>query len=192
MPKGIPNDMHGICQICGRPYQKRGWYQKYCGTCRLPARIQRQRKWATEYYRTNRDKVKAGHKRWYEKNRENQLAKARDRGARRRMELKQLVIAHYSNHTYQCACCGEAEFDFLAVDHVNGHGNQHRQALGGRHMASWRFCSWLVKNGLPPGYQILCHNCNMSKGKHGVCVHRKEGHIQEGLFLSRTLSTGYA
>lgn len=72
-----------------------------------------------------------------------------------------------------CACCGESELKFLAIDHVNGGGGRHRREVGG----SDKVFRDLKKRGFPPGFQVLCHNCNF--GRHingGVCPHKaKDG-----------------
>lgn len=72
-----------------------------------------------------------------------------------------------------CACCGEANTVFLAVDHVNGGGNNHRRVMGITGSAS--FYRWLDNNGWPDGFQTLCHNCNYAKHALGVCPHVAEG-----------------
>jgi hypothetical protein len=81
------------------------------------------------------------------------------------------TLGHYSNQNYKCACCGQSERDFLVIDHIDGHGNQHRKEIFGSPQAGYRFYDWLIKHGYPLGYQVLCYNCNASKGKHGKCVH---------------------
>jgi hypothetical protein len=72
-----------------------------------------------------------------------------------------------------CACCGEAELVFLAIDHVNDDGAQHRRDSGmGRGPRAYR---WLRDQGYPEGFQVLCHNCNYAKHR-GICPHQlKEG-----------------
>ena len=30
---------------------------------------------------------------------------------------------------------------------------------------------WIKKNNFPKGFQILCHNCNQTKGYYGKCPH---------------------
>ncbi len=35
--------------------------------------------------------------------------------------------------------------------------------------------SWLKKQGYPPGFQVLCHNCNLAKGYYGACPHQNVG-----------------
>jgi hypothetical protein len=66
----------------------------------------------------------------------------------------------------KCVCCGESEPKFLAIDHINGDGAEHRRKIGKG------IYSWLKKNGYPPGFQLLCHNCNIAKSFYGACPHR--------------------
>jgi hypothetical protein len=79
-----------------------------------------------------------------------------------------------------CACCGETEELFLAFDHINEDGAQHRLSMGKR-SNGYGFSDVvslhraLKKDGFPPVIQVLCHNCN--HGKHlngGVCPHQQE------------------
>jgi hypothetical protein len=101
---------------------------------------------------------------WRERNRE------RDRTNQRRWkaERRRKVIDHYGG---ACACCGEDIFEFLAIDHIGGGGTQHRNAL---QMRGDQIIGWLVKNGLPDGFRVLCHNCNMALGFYGRCPHGEE------------------
>jgi hypothetical protein len=46
---------------------------------------------------------------------------------------------------------------FLVVDHINGEGNKHRKAIG---RTGLNFYRWLRTSGYPPGFRVLCHNCN--------------------------------
>lgn len=40
---------------------------------------------------------------------------------------------------------------------------------------------WLVANDFPPGFQVLCANCNMAKDRPGGCPHQwKEGEDHYG------------
>ena len=74
-----------------------------------------------------------------------------------------------------CICCGETILEFLSIDHINGNGGQERKsgyAAGGA-----GFYRRLKRDGYPPGYQVLCHNCNMAKGFYGVCPHQIEGQV---------------
>jgi hypothetical protein len=56
---------------------------------------------------------------------------------------------------------------FLTIDHIDGGGSQHRREVGGR------IARWLIAQGLPDGFQTLCHNCNYAKYRLGVCPHQK-------------------
>jgi hypothetical protein len=55
---------------------------------------------------------------------------------------------------------------FLAIDHVDNSGAKHKKEIGG---AAY-FYRWLRNNGYPPGFQVLCFNCNWAKS-HGGCPH---------------------
>lgn len=82
----------------------------------------------------------------------------------RRARNRDQVFAHYGE---ECECCGENERAFLAVDHIYGGGTQHRREVGSD------IYNWLVRNGFPDGFRILCHNCNWAEA-HGGCPHRKK------------------
>jgi hypothetical protein len=68
-----------------------------------------------------------------------------------------------------CRCCGESDPAFLVIDHIAGGGNQHRKSIGN---ASKAFYHWLRNNGYPPGFQVLCANCNTAKSRPGGCPHQ--------------------
>lgn len=87
-------------------------------------------------------------------------------------KIRDRVLKHYGN---KCVCCGISENKFLAMDHVNGNGNQHRLSICGH--KKMRIHSWLIKNNFPDNFQILCHNCNMAKGIYGVCPHRENKQV---------------
>ena len=84
-----------------------------------------------------------------------------------RQNHKEQVMNHYGN---KCACCGESRIEFLTIDHIHGGGNKHRKEIhqaGGSH-----FYRWLINNGFPEGFRVLCFNCNCSLGFHGYCPHQ--------------------
>lgn len=89
----------------------------------------------------------------------------------RSFRKKSQVIEHYSGGKNCCACCGESTFEFMSVDHLNNDGNLHRAKTG---LGGNMLYNWLVKNNFPPGYQILCLNCNQAKGNFGQCPHQGE------------------
>jgi hypothetical protein len=124
-------------------------------------------KWRREHpdaAEVHRDREK---QRWYS----NPAMKIRHAryGKAERDRLRNEVFAAYGGAI--CACCDETERKFLSIDHVKNNGAAQRRELGYSGMGS-QFYRWLKKHGFPPGYQILCMNCNF--GKHmndGVCPH---------------------
>jgi hypothetical protein len=128
---------------------------------------ERFRAYAQSYYSRHKndtdwkEKRNAYLRRYYLLHREKRLTTAHDW----HQKLKAEVIAHYGK---VCACCGEASYEFLCIDHINGGGNKHRELLG----CSRNFFSWLKKNGYPDGFRTLCHNCNQSFGYNGYCPHQ--------------------
>jgi hypothetical protein len=73
---------------------------------------------------------------------------------------------------YMCVCCGETEPVFLCIDHTNNDGYKHRREIfGSNRIGGSRMYKWLVKNNFPPGFQVLCCNCNTAK-RFGVCPHK--------------------
>jgi hypothetical protein len=101
-------------------------------------------------------------KEWYVKNSE----KAKQRSIERHRVLRQQALEAYSDGDPQCRCCGERELKFLAIDHINGGGKQHR-----REIKASNVYYWAKVNGYPSGFQVLCHNCNLAKGFYGACPH---------------------
>src|SRR3954464_8614186 len=83
-----------------------------------------------------------------------------------RVKLRLEVIAAYGG---KCACCGTEIFEFLCIDHVDENGAEHRRLIGTR--AGTNFYRWLKKNNFPPGFQVLCWNCNSAKHICGICPH---------------------
>lgn len=104
---------------------------------------------------------------WYQRNKERHKAKSRANNQRAKLD----AIETYGG---KCACCGEAEADFLAIDHINNDGNFHRKTIG-HHAGGTRFYYWLRRHNYPTGFQVLCHNCNFSKHLNkGKCLHQIE------------------
>lgn len=114
------------------------------------------KKWRKEHP----ENVRAHSKKWYlaHKSESAEANKAWCRKAR--LE----VIAHYGG---KCVCCGETTIEFLALDHINGGGKQHRKMVGGNIYA------WAKRNNCPNILQVLCHNCNLAKGFYGECPHQR-------------------
>jgi hypothetical protein len=93
------------------------------------------------------------------------------------LKLKRQVIDAYGG---ECACCGETVLVFLTIDHVDGDGAEHRREMaaecnGNKYsQAGARTYRWLRDHDFPPGFQVLCMNCNCGKQwNNGVCPHKE-------------------
>ena len=117
------------------------------------------RKRDAEQRATNPEKFRDARRKWNEAHpgRQRELSRARDR------RLRKAVIDAYGG---KCACCGETEFAFLVIDHINGGGTEHRRAVHGK------VYSELRRRGFPPGYRVLCWNCNWAYRLYGNCPHQ--------------------
>jgi len=88
-----------------------------------------------------------------------------DAQKRQRREKRLKVFDAYGGS--RCNCCGESNLKFLTIDHVNNDGKEHRKTV----KASLIF-HWIIKNNYPPGFQVLCFNCNLGRQFNGgVCPH---------------------
>lgn len=137
--------------------------------------IEKDREWKRKYYPnwykermvkgicTKCGEPVSGSKWYCEKHRLQKKEYAKEYTARKR----KIVMEAYGNST--CACCGETNDKFLTLDHINGGGNKHRReiAMGGK-----TYWNWFIKNNFPPGFQVLCWNCNLGKRvNNGICPH---------------------
>jgi hypothetical protein len=126
-----------------------------------------------QYYLKNKEKSLATSKEWvnnhpeerkkialrYSRNNRDKVNTTTKKVASR---IRTQVLEAYGN---KCTCCGETEPIFLTIDHING----VEPGSGAR--AGLPLYRYLVKNNFPPGFQILCYNCNCSKGYYGSCPH---------------------
>jgi hypothetical protein len=69
--------------------------------------------------------------------------------------LKLKVLDSYGGR--RCVGCGIENIYVLQVDHIHGGGNKHAREIGGRS----KMYRWLRDNNYPPGFRILCANCNI-------------------------------
>src|SRR5215469_14892323 len=110
------------------------------------------------------DKDLEYHRQWWQRiKQENpeRYAQHRSRMINNIRRVKLASLQHYSQSEIPfCACCGEKQLEFLTIDHINGDGRKHRREAGvGSHLYAWP-----VRNNFPDGFQVLCFNCNCSKG----------------------------
>lgn len=100
-------------------------------------------------------------------------------------EAKRLKALQYYSQSQvpYCQCCGETTQEFLVFDHIQGGGNKHRQTIGKRDLVYW-----LHKNNFPPGFRVLCYNCNCSLGFRGYCPHQSSTTTASSEQISRLAS----
>lgn len=150
---------------------------------------------AARYRERNREEVNRRMREWREQNREKAREHAREwrnrklanaspeeeaairaaeaaKTKRNQDRRRDEVFAAYGG--YRCACCGETERMFLSIDHIHNDGNVERKS-GAYRSSGTAFYLWLCKHKFPPGYQVLCMNCQVGKHKNGgVCPHQRK------------------
>jgi hypothetical protein len=151
-----------------------------CGAIKPTDEFYRDKRKRDGLFRSCKDCVKTRARRWHREEKpevvrrrqaENPEAAAereqakiryvREFARRQHAANREAVLDHYGR---SCACCGGARF--LGVDHINGDGRKHRAEIG---MGSSHLYRWLIANGFPEGFQVLCNRCNTSKGSGEQC-----------------------
>ena len=111
--------------------------------------------------------------------------KNRDKPESKENRLK--VLQYYSKNLSHsdvpcCNCCGlNSHIEFLTIDHIAG-----RREMDSEHnlkklkytpkLSGTALVIWIIKNNFPKGFQILCHNCNQTKGYYGKCPLENKPH----------------
>lgn len=126
-------------------------------------RLEEQREKSRQWKAANRDRHRASSREYGRKN----AASISEKVKAKRRALKQTILDAYGN---KCACCGEREYEFLTLDHIENDGAAHRRELkaNGR---SERIYKDLIARKFPAGFRILCFNCNSAMGFYGYCPH---------------------
>lgn len=87
---------------------------------------------------------------------------------KQRAGYKLKVVSHYSNETNACADPYHlhltndpflTDMRVLSIDHIKGGGTRHRRKIP----RGQGFYRWLIEQGYPEGYQVLCENCQFVK-----------------------------
>ncbi len=78
--------------------------------------------------------------------------------ANRRELWKIAAVNVLTNGEGSCRHCGQCDIDVLTFDHIENNGKEHRKEV-----PTSMFLYWLIKNDYPPGFQVLCANCNLKK-----------------------------
>ena len=143
------------CATCGETKPTDAFYRNchQCKDCKRAAN----RRWNAAH----KDVIDEAARRWREANPEAALANSRKASLRFHGANREAVFNRYGR---SCACCGATAR--LSVDHVNGDGREHRAEIG---MGSSHLYRWLIANGFPDGFQVLCKLCNKSKADGDRC-----------------------
>ncbi len=119
------------------------------------------------YYNCNKEREMARQKEYKAENIEWIKPLNKQWSAMKNIELRQIIINKLGGH---CACCGESQYEFLSIDHINGGGNEEKR----EHGRSMVFYKYIIEQGCPKDkYQILCHSCNQAKHDGKECPHNK-------------------
>ena len=159
------------CSRCHKEKDQEKWHGRQCKECLHDYRCEwrsRSRVWLRDYRRDHsrsRDIERAT--KWNVDN----AAKHREHCLDYYYRLQDEAVRAYGG--YACACCGETEPLFLTLDHVNNDGGKFRRETGFLHHGA-KFYKWLKDHFFPPGYQVLCSNCNHGKHRNnGTCPHQR-------------------
>jgi hypothetical protein len=162
------NDTLKTCYICKHTkplsqfYRHRGMKDGY-----YPACADCQRNDARQYYRDNKERLKAKTNANYYANKDRRSVL----GKKNRDRVRDEAFAHYGG--YVCSCCGETEKMFLTLDHIYNDGRWHRRAQKIKSGSATYY--WLRRNEWPSNFAVLCWNCNVGKHRNnGVCPHKEE------------------
>jgi len=139
--------------------------KKICNVCKLEKDVEK------DFYKQKRGKhgVRAECKKCFSRHAPKEMQHRKDR----RIE----VITMYGG---KCVCCGDTTIEHLVIDHINGNGNIER--------LTWKNSNSmyleLKRRGYPTdNYQVLCHNCNITKhiyGKPAMQIHNEQKELTEG------------
>ena len=121
-----------------------------------------------EYYKNNFDVISRKAKRRYKDNPEIAIRRAIEYREKTDHVVKAEILIHYSDSNKpRCKCCHEKIIEFLTIEHPNGRNEKIRRTGN-------KLYRWLKKEKFPKGIEVLCWNCNCSKGFYGICSHKKQ------------------
>lgn len=90
---------------------------------------------------------------------------------------RNLILDTYGR---SCACCGESEEIFLALDHILDDGYLDKHPNGEKKSGKELYLL-VARQGFPDKYQILCNNCNWGKKIKGICPHQTKILLSGGI-----------
>lgn len=158
----------GLCRQCGKNRCGSGWC---CDQCKEIRRESNRRKLLSGVCPYCGKKNDTSNCECSECQKKRRCRYNPEKNREKSLQLKLQAFDVYGGR--KCACCGESILEFLQIDHVNDDGAEHRKEIG-KYMIGVAFYKWLKRNGYPPGYQVLCANCNIAKSRYGQCPHQRD------------------
>lgn len=159
---------------CQKKYRSTPEYKELSRMYELKNKTKRQKQ-ARIWRELNKEKISKQEKEY--NSRPDVKKRVKEYSFEKRLKQKIQVYNHYSNYDIKCNCCGEKQIEFLTLDHINNDGSQHKKEnnISGGH----KMREWIIKNNFPPGFQILCWNCNCAKGVdlENICPHQRQKEI---------------
>ena len=169
-----------ICRICGEEKPQSEFHVFACKSrgsritdeCK-DCHKERLHKWYLERKRNatpeKRERHRLQSKKWRDEHPAGSKAISLRNHRKSRDRDRNLVYAYYGG---KCSCCGELDWRFLTIDHVNNDGHIERKK--GFYTNGSQFYRYIVKNNFPKDYRILWFNCNLGRARNGgVCPHQE-------------------
>lgn len=136
---------------------------RFMGLVKGTPQYQRHLEWNKKWYWEHPEQRREYSRNYYWTHRVGRLLYARKHGKSyrpvHRQKLKEAAIRHYSPEM-NCVRCGFGDIRALSMDHINGGGGQHRRSI---RKYGYGIYDWVIKNHFPPGFQVLCMNCQFIK-----------------------------
>jgi len=149
-------------------YPNKKWndgFYPYCKICKniVSARYYKENKEKIRlqshgYYLNNKNKFQLRNREWAKRNKD----RKKEIHNKSYYKIKKEVIEKYGG---KCVCCGENKSEFMTFDHKYDDGKEWRKKV------KTNSIYWIKKNNFPKDFQLLCYNCNYSKGNAGYCPH---------------------
>lgn len=181
------------CSRCKLSLPLDNFYVKYktpriiryseCKKCRLEItrnynKKPERREYAQSYYQKNKDTIRSKQNEYYKENKEH-VTKLKKDWLQNNKEKRQDTIRKYNKKLREqfldmygrvCVCCGETHVEFLTIEHKLGQRGIKRSK---KETGKFAYLT-AIQEYRPDLYEVLCMNCNFSKGRYGYCPHHKE------------------
>ncbi len=102
--------------------------------------------------------------------------------ARERLYERRLWREAIEGYGGRCQCCQEGILRFLTIDHINGERPEFRDlkpTKGKNRAPAKTLYLWLKRNNFPPGFRVLCWNCNQATRWGEECPHKIPNSLQQ-------------